>query len=105
MGPGSLTHYIGFLFFHRRYIVLKSIRLVTLTILAVASLLASTLAQVAPGNGVTDNNPLQIAILHWYAANLTTPFPVAAGSSLPFGIAFDGANMWVTNIGSNDVTK
>jgi len=33
-------------------------------------------------------NPGQIAILHWYAANLTTKFAVGTG---PEGVAFDGA--------------
>jgi hypothetical protein len=45
--------------------------------------------------GVTTStqNPLQIAILHWYSANQTTAFKVAA----PGGVAFDGANMWMSN--------
>ena len=47
-------------------------------------------------------NPSQIAILHWYAANLTTTF--AVGNSPAFA-AFDGANVWVANEGSNNVTK
>lgn len=58
----------------------------------------------APLGGVVSSNlnPLQIAQLHWYHANRTTSF--AAGSS-PFGVAFDGANMWVANFGTNQVTK
>jgi hypothetical protein len=47
-------------------------------------------------------NPLQIAILHWYNANLTTQF---TSGTAPYGIAFDGANIWAANIGSNNVTK
>ncbi len=47
-------------------------------------------------------NPNQVAILRWYSANQTADFPV--GNS-PYGVAFDGANIWVTNNGSNDVTK
>lgn len=47
-------------------------------------------------------NPLQIALLHWYPANLTTQFSVGNG---PNGIAFDGTNIWVTNGLSNTVTK
>ena len=43
-------------------------------------------------------NPLQIALLHWYNANLTTPFSV--GKVVPNGVAFDGANIWVANHGS-----
>ena len=58
----------------------------------------------APLIGVTSptGNPLQIALLHWYNANLTTTFGVGAN---PRGVAFDGANIWVVNNGSNDVTK
>ena len=73
----------------------KSIRSIVLTVLALSLLSASTLAQVSPSTGVTSStkNPLQIAILHWYDANLTTSFGV--GNS-PIGVAFDGANIWVT---------
>jgi hypothetical protein len=47
-------------------------------------------------------NPNQVAILRWYAANQTADFPMALG---PSGVAFDGANIWVTNGGANRVTK
>ena len=47
-------------------------------------------------------NPKQIAILHWYAANTTTDFAVGMHSTL---MAFDGTNIWVANYGSNTVTK
>src|ERR1700682_4819646 len=47
-------------------------------------------------------NPLKIALLKWYPANLTTSFKVGQN---PYGIAFDGANMWVTNNGDSTVTK
>ncbi len=43
-----------------------------------------------------------VAILRWYAANLTTTFSVGTN---PVGVAFDGANIWVANRGSNNVTK
>ena len=57
-----------------------------------------------PLAGVTSStqNPLQIAILHWYNANQTTQF--IAGTN-PYGVAFDGASIWVCNNGSNNVTK
>ena len=45
-------------------------------------------------------NPLQIALLRWYEANQTAEF--AAGSG-PSGVAFDGANIWVTNYNSDTV--
>src|ERR1700734_2921971 len=63
-----------------------------------------TAAGQATPAGVTtlNKNPLQIAILHWYNANLTTQF--TAGTA-PFGIAFDGANMWVALNGMNKVVK
>jgi hypothetical protein len=47
-------------------------------------------------------NPGQVAILRWYAANQTADFAVG---SVPFGLAFDGASMWVTNRTSNNVMK
>jgi len=47
-------------------------------------------------------NPEQIAILHWYAANLTTKFAVGTE---PEGMAFDGANIWVANLVSDTVTE
>ena len=50
----------------------------------------------------SSKNPLQIALLHWYNANLATQFAAAAG---PFGVAFDGANIWVTNFAGNTVSK
>lgn len=47
-------------------------------------------------------SPLQVAILRWYDANLTASFAVGP---FPFGLAFDGANIWVASSGSNNVTK
>jgi hypothetical protein len=60
--------------------------------------------QQAPLIGVTSStqNPLQIALLHWYNANLTASFAVVAN---PLGVAFDGANIWVANRDSDNVTK
>ena len=55
------------------------------------------LAQQSPRVNVNS-----VAILRWYAANLTASFPVGAG---PGAAAFDGSNMWVTNNTSNDVSK
>src|ERR1022692_3776530 len=51
---------------------------------------------------VSQINPNQVAILKWYPANTATSFP--AGRA-PWGIAFDGSNMWVTNTSDNTVTK
>lgn len=52
------------------------------------------LAHAEAGVVNSTQNPLQIAILHWYGANLTTSFPVASGNSIPRSVAFDGANIW-----------
>src|SRR5438552_18911225 len=46
-------------------------------------------------------NPLQVALLKW-APNLTTTFPAGAE---PQFVAFDGANMWVTDLSDGSVTK
>jgi hypothetical protein len=69
----------------------KTIRLTLLTPLALAWLCGSALAQ----GGVTNStkNPQQIAILHWYDANLTTNL----SGLQPNGVLFDGANLWVTS--------
>jgi hypothetical protein len=50
----------------------------------------------------SNGNLLQIALLHWYDANLTTAFNV---SHAPLSVAFDGANIWLTNAHGNAVTK
>src|ERR1700736_1837248 len=52
--------------------------------------------------GSQARNPQQIAILHWYAANQTTAFAAGTG---PIGVAFDGANIWVADLGGNTVSK
>jgi hypothetical protein len=39
-------------------------------------------------------NPLQIAVLHWYPANQTTSFDIANN---PQGLAFDGENIWMVD--------
>jgi hypothetical protein len=58
----------------------------------------------APSTGVTSSklNPFQIALLHWENTNQTTSFGVGA---TPGWAAFDGANLWVTNSGSNSLTE
>jgi DNA-binding beta-propeller fold protein YncE len=52
--------------------------------------------------GVPPANPLKVALLHWYRANTTTRFTVG---SQPYGLAFDGANIWTGNFGDGTVTK
>ena len=69
--------------------------------------LLPTLTQGPPGPqgppGIGGFNPLQVAILRWYDANTAgLQFPVGTG---PRAVAFDGANIWVTNQGNDTVTK
>ena len=61
-------------------------------------------AQPVPPIGVNSSvvNPLQVALLHWYDADLTTKFGVGVS---PYHAAFDGASMWITNPGSGTITK
>src|SRR5678815_2049405 len=47
-------------------------------------------------------NFLQVAILRWYHANLTAGFAVGP---FPFGLAFDGAHIWVANNSGNSVSR
>ena len=47
--------------------------------------------------GPPSPNPLQVAILRWYPANLTTQFPAGPVGNSPFSVTFDGANIWVTD--------
>ena len=44
-----------------------------------------------PTHNWAAGNPLKIALLKWYRANTTTHFAVG---SQPYGVAFDGANIW-----------
>jgi DNA-binding beta-propeller fold protein YncE len=48
-------------------------------------------------------SPMQIALLRWYEAN-QAGITFSVGSH-PQGICFDGANIWVANLGSDNVTK
>src|ERR1700674_3558632 len=63
---------------------------------------ASTAGQQPPANGALPANPLRGALLRWYRANRTTSFSVG---SQPYGVAFDGANIWTANFGDGTVTK
>ena len=60
-------------------------------------------AAMGAAGGTGARNPLQIALLRWYEAN-ESGATFSVGSS-PFGVAFDGANIWVTNANNNNVTK
>jgi YVTN family beta-propeller protein len=63
----------------------------------------TTQATLATPAGVLGVNPLQVALLQWFPAY--QPSAVFAVGSLPFGVAFDGADIWVTNYLSNTVTE
>jgi hypothetical protein len=58
--------------------------------------------QQTPSKNEAAANPLKIALLKWYQANLTTSFKVG---HQPVGVAFDGANIWVTNNDDATVSK
>jgi hypothetical protein len=50
----------------------------------------------------THLNPLKVAELKWYKSNTSTQFPVG---SQPYGLCFDGANIWSANFGDDTVSK
>ena len=77
-------------------------------VVAIASLIpgraqsAGTPTAHPPGNGAPPANPLKVALLKWYAANTTTSFKVGKE---PYGVAFDGQNIWTANSGDGTLTK
>ena len=76
-----------------------------LAVIAAASLYPSRAQEVdnaPPTTNWAEGNPLKIALLRWYQANTTTRFKVG---SQPYGVAFDGANIWTANYGDGTVTK
>ena len=54
------------------------------------------------GVSTLTQNPLQIATMHWYEANLTANFGAAKG---PHGLVFDGSSMWIVNKTAATITK
>jgi hypothetical protein len=81
-----------------------------LAMVAAAGLIPGWAQEAADrGQAATENwpsgNPLKIALLKWYQANLTTSFIVGkTKNSNPYGLAFDGQNMWTAN-SEGTVTK
>jgi hypothetical protein len=59
----------------------------------------------APTKNWAAGNPLKIALLKWYQANLTTGFNVGSKNGDPYGVAFDGENIWTANSGNGTVSK
>jgi len=63
----------------------------------------TTQATVAAPAGSPGVNPLQVALLQWFPAyQSSAAFSVG---TFPAGVAFDGADIWVANANSNNVTK
>ena len=63
---------------------------------------AATGVEQPPTHNWAGGNPEKIALLKWYQANTTTRFKVG---SQPYGVCFDGANIWTANFGESTVTK
>ncbi len=59
-------------------------------------------SELPPTHNWAAENPLKIALLKWYQANLTAHFKTG---QQPIGVAFDGANIWTANYGAGTVTK
>jgi hypothetical protein len=87
--------------FHSR-IVLLLILVVLSTVHALAQTAGTGAMPGAAGTNTSSLNPLKVALLHWYKANTTTSFAVG---SQPYGVAFDGANIWTANFGDGTVSK
>jgi len=72
-------------------------------VLTLGSFIAGEGQQPMTGNPPPLSNPLKVALLKWYGAN-TVPTTFAVGNQ-PYGVAFDGANVWVANFADNTVSK
>jgi hypothetical protein len=80
----------------------------------VISMALSAMAQeeVVGGPSSTYYNPMQIALKSWYVANEAIDFSniydsagTAHALSQPTSMAFDGANLWISNAGNNTIMK
>lgn len=84
---------------------------VSLIVVAAASLYSSRAQEAASDNAPPTvnwaaGNPLKIGLLKWYQAN-TVPTYFTVGktqNSKPYGLAFDGQNIWTAN-SEGTVTK
>jgi hypothetical protein len=83
----------------RRCVVSNSIRIALLNLFFLSLVSMSADAQTGVTN--SDKNAGQIAVLHWYQANLTTTIPIFNASNP----TFDGANIWVLSSDHGFVTK
>src|SRR5215469_11247788 len=68
-------------------------------LVASSGLTGQALAEVVSGKYL---NPIQVGLLSWYGGS--QPNNIGVGS-LPTAVAFDGANLWVTNANDSTVTK
>ena len=108
------THRFVLVLKWNRRVALTLALAVTLPILAVTGLLTALAAH--PGADITSGTLAdvrlsgnvvlggqQIALPKWYTAISTTQSTFAGGKS-PIGVAFDGANIWVTNYFGGNVS-
>jgi hypothetical protein len=52
------------------------------------------------------NNPLEVALLRWYQANMATQISTcSSGTGSPKGMAFDGSHIWVACENNNEVQE
>ncbi len=87
----------------KRIVFSFSLLLLVLSVMNFASMKGQNAATLpSPTHNWAQGNPLKIALLKWYPVNLITSF--RAGRN-PYGVAFDGANVWVANNGDATVTK
>src|SRR5579863_10024921 len=94
----------------KRVVIGFSLTLAVLALFGVIAGQASRAAEPAHGLGTPAPaldagarlNPLKIALLHWYLADTTTSVTVG---SQPYGLCFDGANIWSANFNDDTVTK
>lgn len=67
----------------------------------------NTLTISATGGSQTPPTPTynsqQLALKRWYSANQSGASVTVGGS--PYGVAFDGSSLWVSNAGNNTVSK
>lgn len=88
--------------FHRILVALSPIAIVVSVYCLTEAGASRASTSDAIVTGGTYRNPLQLALLQWYPNNSVTKVTVG---NAPVLLAFDGANMWVTNQTDNTVTK
>ncbi|MGC2109674.1 MAG: hypothetical protein WA655_09165 [Candidatus Korobacteraceae bacterium] len=81
---------------------MKYTKVISVTLFCIGFVLGSASLTFGQGGAppYAGLNYEKIALLDWYAANQSTSIKVGLS---PYGVAFDGANVWVTDGGS--VTK